>query len=147
MATNLKLKKKCRVVPPEWLNVGESNTHLFDVYIQSFFVEYLQGRLLLETTRPEFSELPFRFAEIAKVLLDMCVPALSSLNRLINILTCFRASEDFQEPDKIRSLLKDIQEARQAKSREGLSKLDHSELSVRLPHICLLMPVLSHTTF
>lgn len=28
-------------------------------------------------------------------------------------------------------LLKDIREARQAKSREGLSKLDHSELSVR----------------
>ncbi|EKM59314.1 uncharacterized protein PHACADRAFT_86085 [Phanerochaete carnosa HHB-10118-sp] len=94
MATNLKLKKKCHIVPPDWLNL-----------------ETLQGRLLLETTRPEFSEMPFRFAEIAKVLLDI-------------------ASDDFQEPDKIRSLLKDIREARQAKSREGLSKLDHSELSL-----------------
>ncbi len=41
------------------------------------------------------------------------------------------AADDFQNSDKLRSLLKDIREARQAKSREGLSKLDHSELSVR----------------
>jgi len=31
-------------------------------------------------------------------------------------------------------LLKDLREARQAKSREGLQKLDHSELS--LPNLC-----------
>jgi GINS complex subunit 2 len=42
-----------------------------------------------------------------------------------------RASDDIQNSDKIRSLLKDIREARQAKSREGLQKIDHSELSVR----------------
>lgn len=40
------------------------------------------------------------------------------------------ASDDVESPDKIRTLLKDIREARQAKSREGLQKLDHSELSV-----------------
>jgi GINS complex subunit 2 len=45
-------------------------------------------------------------------------------------LIVYRAAEDFQESDKIQSLLKDIREARQAKSREGLSKIDHSELSV-----------------
>jgi len=95
MATNLKLKKKCHIVPPDWLNV-----------------EYLQERLTHETTYPAFSDLPFRFAEIAKVILDV-------------------ASDDLQNPDKIRSLLKDLREARQAKSREGLQKLDHSELSVR----------------
>lgn len=42
-----------------------------------------------------------------------------------------RASDNVQNPDKVRSLLKDLREARQAKSREGLAKLDHSELSVR----------------
>ena len=42
-----------------------------------------------------------------------------------------RAPDDIQSSDKIRSLLKDIREARQAKSREGLQKIDHSELSVR----------------
>ena len=41
------------------------------------------------------------------------------------------ASDDVPGAEKIRSLLKDLREARQAKSREGLAKLDHSELSVR----------------
>lgn len=35
-----------------------------------------------------------------------------------------------QNADKIKSLLKDLREARQAKSRDGLQKIDHSELSV-----------------
>ena len=42
----------------------------------------------------------------------------------------FSASDDLENPEKIRSLLKDLREARQAKSREGLKTLDHSELSV-----------------
>lgn len=41
------------------------------------------------------------------------------------------ASDDLENPDKLRSLLKDLREARQAKSRDGLKTLDHSELSVR----------------
>lgn len=98
MATNLKLKKKCHIVPPEWLSV-----------------DFLLERLTRETSRPEFSKLPFRFAEIAKVVLDV-------------------ASDDVQNADKIKSLLKDLREARQAKSRDGLQKLDHSELS--LPNLC-----------
>jgi len=98
MAINLKLKKKCHIVPPDWLSV-----------------EFLQDRLTRETSFPEFSKLPFRFAEISKVILDI-------------------ASDDVESPDKIRTLFKDIREARQAKSREGLQKLDHSELS--LPNLC-----------
>ncbi|KIJ69975.1 hypothetical protein HYDPIDRAFT_78200 [Hydnomerulius pinastri MD-312] len=98
MATNLKLKKKCRIVPPEWLNV-----------------EFLQERLSKETSQQEFSRLPFRFAEIAKVILDV-------------------ASDDVQNAEKVRSLLKDLREARQAKSRDGLAQLDHSDLS--LPNLC-----------
>ena len=43
-----------------------------------------------------------------------------------------RASDDVTNPEKVRSLLQDIREARQAKSREGVSKLDHSELSVSI---------------
>jgi GINS complex subunit 2 len=42
----------------------------------------------------------------------------------------FRASDDLESSDKLRSLLKDLREARQAKSREGLDKLNYSELSV-----------------
>jgi hypothetical protein len=63
----------------------------------------------------------------------------------------YRAPDDIQNSDKIRSLLKDIREARQAKSREGLQKIDHSELSVSaraLPvPICLLTVVVSYRTY
>lgn len=34
-------------------------------------VEFLQERLTQETSRPVFSQLPFRFAEVAKILLDV----------------------------------------------------------------------------
>ncbi|KAF4620039.1 hypothetical protein D9613_005267 [Agrocybe pediades] len=98
MAVNLKMKKKCHIIAPSWLNV-----------------EYLQERLNLEISQPAFSSMPFRFNEIAKVILDV-------------------ASDDLDNPDKLRSLLKDLREARQAKSREGLRTLDHSELS--LPNLC-----------
>ena len=61
-----------------------------------------------------------------------------------------RAPDDIQNSDKIRSLLKDIREARQAKSREGLQKIDHSELSVRniarCP-FCLLTVVVSYRIY
>ncbi|KAJ3562952.1 hypothetical protein NP233_g9258 [Leucocoprinus birnbaumii] len=94
IAINLKQKRKCHIVAPSWLTV-----------------EYLQERLALETSNPAFSELPFRYMEISKVLIDV-------------------ASDDLENPDKLRSLLKDLREARQAKSREGLKQLDHSELSL-----------------
>ncbi|CAA7260063.1 unnamed protein product [Cyclocybe aegerita] len=93
MAVNLKMKKKCHIIAPDWLNT-----------------EFLQERLIQETSQPAFSSLPFRFAEIAKVILDV-------------------ASDDLENPDKLRSLLKDLREVRQAKSRDGLKTLDHSELS------------------
>lgn len=59
-------------------------------------------------------------------------------------LTPDSASDDLENPDKIRTLLKDIREARQAKSREGITKLDHSELGVRDPPssrsvLCLIL--------
>ncbi|KZS98083.1 Psf2-domain-containing protein [Sistotremastrum niveocremeum HHB9708] len=95
MASNLKLKKRCRIIPPDWLT----------------------ERLTEETTKAPFSELPFRYAEMAKVLLDV-------------------ASDDIESPDKIMSLLKDLRDARQAKSREGLRKLDGIALS--LPNLCAM---------
>ncbi|KAF8580589.1 Psf2-domain-containing protein [Ramaria rubella] len=97
-ATNLKLKKKCRLVAPAWLSV-----------------EFLQERLSQETSKEDFSSLPFRFAEIGKVMLDV-------------------ASDDLHDPDKIRSLLKDLREARQSKTREHLQKINDSTLE--LSHLC-----------
>ncbi|CAG7848480.1 DNA replication complex GINS protein PSF2 {ECO:0000256/PIRNR:PIRNR028998} [Serendipita indica DSM 11827] len=66
---------------------------------------FLTLRLQQETSQSELSKMPFRYAEVAKVLLDI-------------------ASDDIMEPDKIRILLKDIREARQAKSRQLLLALD-----------------------
>lgn len=62
--------------------------------------------------------------EISKILLDV-------------------ASDDLEQPDKLRSLLKDLREARQAKSREGLKQLDHSELSVYSLPLLWLFPQLT----
>jgi len=73
--------------------------------------EFLHEKLTLETTQPVFSDLPFRFAEISQIILDV-------------------ASDDLESPEKLRYLLKDLREARQAKSREGVRQLDYSELSL-----------------
>ena len=54
---------------------------------------------------------------------DQVIPSLAHFS--------FSAPDDLQNPDRIRSLLKDIREARQAKSCDGLVKLDHNELLVR----------------
>ncbi|THV08303.1 Psf2-domain-containing protein [Dendrothele bispora CBS 962.96] len=98
MAVNLKLKKKCHIMAPYWLNT-----------------EFLQARLNEETTESGFSRLPFRFSEVSKVLLDV-------------------APDDIPDADKLRYILKDLREARQAKSREGLANLDRGEFS--LPNFC-----------
>lgn len=78
---NLKLKKKCHIVPPEWLSVGIALPYLgfpeltVDGDFLSLPTEVLQDRLTHETSNPGFSQLPFRFAEISKVVLDMLVRA------------------------------------------------------------------------
>ena len=49
----------------------------FSIASSTYRVDYLQARLTLETSQPAFSELPFRFAEVAKVILDVLVLFLS----------------------------------------------------------------------
>ncbi|KAL0580083.1 DNA replication protein psf2 [Marasmius crinis-equi] len=100
MAVNLKLKKKCHIIAPPWLTV-----------------DFLQNRLNEETVNPAFSKMPFRYAEIAKTLLDV-------------------APDDLESTDKIRFLLKDLREARQAKCRDGLAVLDRGETS--LSNLCAM---------
>ena len=86
MAINLKLKKKCHIVAPDWLNVGmfvfsNSSSFFFYAFFRFAFIsidftcviDYLQTRLTMETSQLAYSELPFRFAEIAKVILDVLV--------------------------------------------------------------------------
>ncbi|KZW04354.1 DNA replication complex GINS protein PSF2 [Exidia glandulosa HHB12029] len=99
LASNLKLKKKCHIVPPDWLSV-----------------EALQERLADETSAEGFSPLPFRWLEISKVVLDI-------------------ASDDVTNPDRIRSLLKDIREARQSKIREGLRSMGTKAVELEMPNV------------
>ncbi len=75
MAVNLKLKKKCNIVPPRWLNLSTcvDNNCAITINYRQDSPEYLQDKLSEETNQPVFSDLPFRYAEISKVLLDMCV--------------------------------------------------------------------------
>jgi hypothetical protein len=103
--------------------------------------EYLQDKITQETTQAEFTKLPFRFAEISRVLLDGYA-----------FLYCFRrdatrpqsrASDDLQNPDKLRTLLQDLREARQAKARAGLESLEHSTLGARHPLLLCLLSLTS----
>ena len=68
------MKKKCHIVAPEWLNVGTPSIDLclhICLRPQPMSSDYLQDKLTQETTGPSFSRLPFRFTEIAKVILDV----------------------------------------------------------------------------
>ncbi|KAL1739483.1 hypothetical protein HDZ31DRAFT_68882 [Schizophyllum fasciatum] len=111
LATNLKLKKKCRIIPPDWLTVGKrSKILLYDLGSHKD-TDHLKDCCEEETNNPKFSKLPFRFAEVAKVLLDV-------------------APDDLEDADQLRLLLKNIREARQAKTRDGLQNFNPNELHV-----------------
>ncbi|THH12399.1 hypothetical protein EW145_g61 [Phellinidium pouzarii] len=118
IAVNLKLKRKCNVVPPGWLNVGASSAHSDDINDENGLIvdtEFLQDKLSMETDprlQNEFVGFPFRYAEIAKVLLDV-------------------ASDNLDQPDKLRTLLKDIRETRQSKIRDNLERLDYRSLQMK----------------
>jgi GINS complex subunit 2 len=135
MATNLKLKKKCHIVPPDWLNVGRWQHSLYHIS-PTYLVQNIFRNDFHERPRSRnLAKCPFASPRSPKY----CWTCKSHRGESEMIWNCLvynnsmpisSASDDFQNPDKIRSLLKDIREARQAKSREGLSQLDHSELSV-----------------
>lgn len=61
LAINLKVKSKCNITPPEWLSA-----------------EYIKQKVDEELGQEQFTQLPFRYLEIAKVLLDVYVDARSS---------------------------------------------------------------------
>jgi hypothetical protein len=100
-------------------------------------LDYLNAKVEEEIAAEEFSELPFRYAEIAKVLLDTyvlwycCPPCCSHPDASFH--TC-RASDNIQQADKVRFLLKELREARQAKARKGLARIDFSLVDVCSPN-------------
>ena len=91
--------------------------------------DFLSERLGEETSQKEFSRLPFRYAEVSKILLDMYAPRRRTLNAALHDI--HRAFDDIHDPDRIRILLKDIREARQAKIRTLFPGLGPYHLEVR----------------
>ncbi|KAI8805660.1 hypothetical protein BJ742DRAFT_819573 [Cladochytrium replicatum] len=73
LAVLLKKKQKCRIYPPQWLDVT-----------------WLRDKLRDETTeKNQFSALPFHYVEIAEILLDSAsddVPQAEEIRRLIKDL-------------------------------------------------------------
>lgn len=74
IAVNLKLKKKCDIVPPTWLSVGAYIYYFRFAAVSHAASENLQAKLASESdpnSKLDFSWFPFCYAEIAKVLLDV----------------------------------------------------------------------------
>ncbi|VUG16990.1 DEBR0S1_30702g1_1 [Brettanomyces bruxellensis] len=90
LALILKSQDKCNVVIPDWLTVN-----------------YLKQRYDEEVKEPnKFSELPWHWLPISKILLDKC-------------------SDDFLDHlYEIRSVLQDLREVRQLKARKGIKELN-----------------------
>ncbi|SCV67257.1 BQ2448_5903 [Microbotryum intermedium] len=103
-AVHLKKKRKCRIIAPTWLAIPR-----------------LENTLQEETTDEGFSDLPRDYLEVSKILLEVQSWIIYAHNS---------ASDDLAQPDKVRLLLKDIREARQAKVRAGLAALNPIHLAM-----------------
>ncbi|SGY39916.1 BQ5605_C003g02294 [Microbotryum silenes-dioicae] len=119
-AVHLKKKRKCRIIAPTWLAIPR-----------------LENTLQEETTDEGFSDLPRDYLEVSKILLEVQVlhsklfqMGLIRIERVRFVVNHNSASDDIAQPDKVRLLLKDIREARQAKVRAGLAALNPIHLAM-----------------
>lgn len=83
LAINLKIKSKCNIIPPEWLSAGETNFSGVSNWSQPATVssEYIKQKVDEELGEEQFTVLPFRYLEIAKVLLDVYVDFSTPVSR------------------------------------------------------------------
>ncbi|KAG0138990.1 hypothetical protein CROQUDRAFT_667073 [Cronartium quercuum f. sp. fusiforme G11] len=99
-AIQCKKKRKGKIVCPEWIKV-----------------ESLEDSYKREISDPAFSDLPFHWLELSKLLIDI-------------------ASDDIPSLPQVRSFLKALREVRQTKLRKGLTNLDG--LHLETPHLSSL---------
>ncbi|KAI9014797.1 Psf2-domain-containing protein [Gaertneriomyces semiglobifer] len=91
---------------PLWLALTMKRKHRCRIQPPDWMdVDSLKQKIEEETTYMEFSKMPFHFMETSQLLLDC-------------------ASDDIPHAEEVRTLLKDLREARQAKARKGLEALD-----------------------
>ncbi|KAK6521459.1 DNA replication protein psf2 [Arthrobotrys conoides] len=108
LAVFLRKQKRCNIVPPEWLNV-----------------DYLERLVKEESDSAAFSQMPWRWMEVAEILLDTC-------------------SEDLISPSDIALHIRSLRELRQAKIRAGLSdQMNSSYIKINnlgLMEVCEIRP-------
>ncbi|KAG6620873.1 DNA replication complex GINS protein PSF2 [Phytophthora cinnamomi] len=90
---------------PLWLAIMLKQLNKCRILAPSWLsVDYLTSRLEREKSNEAFEELPFHYLEVASLLLK-------------------NAPEDLDQGEHMRSLLEDLQNVRQDKIRNGLSKI------------------------
>ncbi|ORZ32407.1 hypothetical protein BCR44DRAFT_1440422 [Catenaria anguillulae PL171] len=94
LALVLRKRGMCQVIPPEWLSADS-----------------LQEKVRQETTEEGFSDLPFHYMAMAKLLLE-------------------NAKDDIRDAHLVSSLLQDLREARRSKARQGVAFLTRSHIQV-----------------
>lgn len=96
VALILKSQDKCNILPPDWLNV---------VYLKEKYDEEVKNPL-------KFSELPWNWVEVSKMLLQ-------------------KAPDDLSDPShQLRSIIQDLREIRLVKLRRGLQELNESNIEL-----------------
>lgn len=132
LACSLKKMRRCEIYAPDWLTIGARARDDLGCSFDASGTANLEAQLKQETTNPAFASLPLRYMETAHVLLDWCVLAtFSSMQGDEPTDDPHSASDDIRDADKLRNLLKDLREARQAKSRLTAELLE-GEFSVHL---------------
>ncbi|PKI84328.1 Psf2p [Malassezia vespertilionis] len=94
LALSLRKKRKCVIIPPDWLSVDTLS-------------EYLRQ----EVSSLPFAPLPLHYIPISKLLLDS-------------------AAEDIPQSARVRSLLKDLADARQSKVLTGMTLVNPIHLEM-----------------
>lgn len=96
VALILKSQGKCNIVPPKWLELG-----------------YLKEKYDEEIKNPfKFSDLPWHWIEISKMLLS-------------------KAADDLSDPShQLRSIIQDLKEIRLVKSKKGFTELNESNIAL-----------------
>jgi hypothetical protein len=128
LALLLKRQRRANILPPPWLNpealsaildIEVDNEDLFspppplpapttlpsDIYLDRTALELSSPFLPSSTSNAAPDALPYHWLELSHMLLS-------------------HASDDFEEPDTVRGLLRDLKEVRMAKLRKGLRVLD-----------------------
>ncbi|KAK6361941.1 DNA replication protein psf2 [Orbilia blumenaviensis] len=108
LAIFLRKQKRCNIVPPDWLSVDN-----------------LERLVKEESDSTAFSQMPWRWMEVAEILLDTC-------------------SEDLISPSEIALNIRSLRELRQAKIRAGLSdQMNSSYIKINnlgLMEVCEIRP-------